>query len=485
MKKCRKIVSLCLLIPLVLSSCNNKDKNDSKNDNKNEPVTVTLWHYYNGVQLTTFDRYVKEFNETVGLQEGIVVEAFSKNTVSNLAESVIMAVNDEPGADNPPDIFATYSETAYILDQKGVLADLGQYFTEDELDEYVDGYISEGMFGDDGELKIFPTAKSTELMMLNATEWEKFSRSCNLTVDDMKTWEGLCEVARIYYDYTDALTPEVKNDGKAFFGRDSVANYMVVGAAQLGNEFITVDSEGTTLKIDKGTIRRLWDCYYVPYVSGYFTAQGRYRSDDIKTGEIVAMVCSTTGAAYFPSEVTINDDYTYPVENLILPVPNFMGTSSYLVQQGAGMSVIKSDERTQQASAIFLKWFTEEERNIEFSLDSGYMPVKKSANDFEKILSKCSEDEQSTLMRSVRTAVEGINSAVLYSAEPFDNSTTLRSCLESYIQETAEETFEIVKNETESGASREEVLAVYTGDEAFDEWFEIFKEKIEKAVYGK
>ena len=260
---------------------------------------------------------------------------------------------------------------------------------------------------------------------------------------------------------------------------------MVVGAAQLGNEFITVDSEGTTLKIDKGTIRRLWDCYYVPYVSGYFTAQGRYRSDDIKTGEIVAMVCSTTGAAYFPSEVTINDDYTYPVENLILPVPNFMGTSSYLVQQGAGMSVIKSDERTQRASAMFLKWFTEEERNIEFSLDSGYMPVKKSANDFEKILSKCSEDEQSTLMRSVRTAVEGINSAVLYSAEPFDNSATLRSCLESYIQETAEETFEIVKNETESGASREDVLAVYTGDEAFDEWFEIFKEKIEKAVYGK
>ena len=43
---------------------------------------------------------------------------------------------------------------------------------------------------------------------------------------------------------------------------------------------------------------------------------------------------------------------------------------------------------------------------------------------------------------------------------------------------------EIVKNETESGASREEVLAVYTGDEAFDEWFEIFKEKIETIWIG-
>ena len=89
------------------------------------------------------------------------------------------------------------------------------------------------------------------------------------------------------------------------------------------------------------------------------------------------MVCSTTGAAYFPSEVTINDDYTYPVENLILPVPNFMGTSSYLVQQGAGMSVIKSDERTQQASAIFLKWFTEEEwEKVRTALVTGECALK-------------------------------------------------------------------------------------------------------------
>lgn len=119
----------------------------------------------------------------------------------------------------PPDIFATYAETAYVVDQLDGLADMSKYFTDEELDEYIDGYIEEGEFAGDGSLKIFPTAKSTEVMILNDTDWKKFAAATGVTTDDLATWEGLTEVAGKYYDYTDALTPDVPNDGKAFFGR--------------------------------------------------------------------------------------------------------------------------------------------------------------------------------------------------------------------------------------------------------------------------
>ena len=79
---------------------------------------------------------------------------------------------------------------------------------------------------------------------------------------------------------------------------------------------------------------------------------------------------------YFPTEVTIDDDNTYPIEHMVLPVPNFEGTEPYIVQQGAGMSVLKSDEKSEYASSVFLKWFTEKERNINFSAESGYLPVR-------------------------------------------------------------------------------------------------------------
>lgn len=153
------------------------------------PVTVTVWHYYNGVQQTQFDEMVSRFNNTVGSEKGIYVEAFSKSSVSELSESVLAAVNEEPGAENAPNIFATYVETAYQVDRLGKLADLGKYFTEDEKAEYIGEYLSEGTFGD--ALVILPTAKSTEVMMLNLTDWEGFARAEGVTYDDLSTWRGL------------------------------------------------------------------------------------------------------------------------------------------------------------------------------------------------------------------------------------------------------------------------------------------------------
>ncbi|MCM1525254.1 MAG: extracellular solute-binding protein, partial [Ruminococcus sp.] len=462
-----------VLAASLAAGCAENDNDSEALLDPNDPVTVTIWHYYNGVQQTYFDNAVSEFNNTVGHEKGIIAEAFTKNSISELSDSVIAAVNKEPGSENPPDIFATYSETAYVIDKQGYLADIKNYFTDGELSEYIDEYIDEGEFGEDGSLKIFPTAKSTEIMMINLTDWQKFADSENVTYDDLSTWEGVTEVSEKYYNYTDSLTPDTANDGKAFFGRDSVANYMYIGAKQLGCEFAS-ESDGTvTVDADEAVIRRLWDNYYVPYVKGYYTAQSRYRSDDAKTGKIIAMICSTTGAAYYPTEVTVGDDYTYPIENAVLPVPNFENTDPYIVQQGAGMSVIKSDERKEYASALFLKWFTEEERNIEFSVNSGYLPVKKAANDFSKI-SSVSNDMNDTLTRSLETAIGQINSYNLYAAKPFSNSTETRDFLGDYIQDTASQAHEEAFDRINAGEDRAAVMDEYTGDKAFEEWYNSF-----------
>ena len=58
-----------------------------------------------------------------------------------------------------------------------------------------------------------------------------------------------------------------------------------------------------TVNVDKNSIKRLWENYYVPYVSGYFASYGRFRSDDVKTGNIIAYTGSTSSAFYFPDKV--------------------------------------------------------------------------------------------------------------------------------------------------------------------------------------
>lgn len=475
-KKFLAMLSALCLTAGAFSGCGDSEKSGKKKNNLDpeKPTTVTIWHYYNGVQQENFDNAVIEFNETVGREKGIVVEAYSKGSIDELSDSVLASIRQDAGAEVMPNMFAAYSETAYAADKLGSVVDLSEYFTEEELKEYVDGYIEEGRISADGSLKIFPTAKSTEVMMLNLTDWEKFAGSEGVSTDDLKTWEGVVDTAEKYYEYTDNLTPDVENDGKAFFGRDSVANYMLVGAKQLGAEFITLKDGKANLNINQTAVRRLWDNYYVPYVKGYFTAQSRYRSDDAKIGEIIALICSTTGAAYFPDSVTIDDDYTYPIESLVMPVPNFEGTDPYLVQQGAGMVVTESDDKTEYACTVFLKWFTEKERNISFSVGSGYMPVKKDANDSELISADEVGKENTMLLNALNVAIDEIQDYNLYVAKPFDNTSETRNFIGEYIQNTAQTDFAEADERISGGEDREKVLEDYVSDKAFEEWYSEF-----------
>lgn len=481
--KIKKFISLLCLLSLVCTGCGKSDSEGGTAPDPKKPVSVTIWHYYNGVQQENFDNAIKEFNETTGHEKGIVVEAYGRGSISDLSADVLASLRQDAGSEDAPDMFAAYSETAYTADKLGMIADLSEYFTEDELSQYVDGYIDEGYMGTENGLKIFPTAKSTEVMMLNFTDWEKFAESENVTENDLATWEGVVETAEKYYNYTDALTPDIEDDGKAFFGRDSVANYMLVGAKQLGAEFITQENGNATLNIDKSVVRRLWENYYVPYVKGYFTAQSRYRSDDAKIGEIIALICSTTGTAYFPDSVTIDDDYSYPIEALVLPVPNFKGTDPYLVQQGAGMVVTKSDEKTERACTEFLRWFTEKERNVSFSVGSGYMPVKKDANDKELISSGVSGDdkENKMLLEALKVAIDEIKDYNLYTATPFDNTSETRDFIGDFIHNSAVSAHEEVIARIGDGEKRDDVLNDFVSDEAFEKWFEEFSSGLHTA----
>ena len=101
--------------------------------------------------------------------------------------------------------------------------------------------------------------------MLNKTDWDRFAEASGATLEDLKTIEGVTKVARAYYEWTDSLTPQ-PNDGKAFFGRDAMANYMIIGSRQLGQEVFQVQNGEVTLNLNRDAMRRLWDNMYVPMV---------------------------------------------------------------------------------------------------------------------------------------------------------------------------------------------------------------------------
>ena len=476
------IVCMIMILSMLLGGCGVSSGSSVKKVklDPDNPTRVVIWHYYNGEQLEAFNKLIDEFNNSVGKKEGIYVEGANFGTVNELKDNIVAAVKHRTGAEAIPNIFAGYADTVYEVDKLGYVIDLKEYLTQEEQDKYIKSYIEEGEFSGDGSLKILPTAKSTEIFMLNKTDWNKFSKATGADIDELKTIEGLTKTAQDYYEWTDSQTKK-KNDGKAFFGRDAVANYFLIGAKQLGTEIFSEKNGQIILNFDKEVIRKIWDNYYVPFVKGYFAASGKFRSDDINTGNILSFVGSSAGATFFPDEVIVDDTKSYPIDMEVLEAPKFEGGENYAVQQGAGMAVTKTDEEQMYASVQFLKWFTEDERNIQFSVASGYLPVTKTANNVEKI-EKTTDLTENDELPIVKVAIDTVNHNTLYTAKAFENATDARDILEYSMSDKANEDRKTVVKRLKKGESFDKAVQDFVSDSNFDNWYEKTKTELEELV---
>ena len=461
----------------LLTGCGSSGSTTVKLDPEH-PVSLTIWHYYNGAQQATFDTLVEEFNATVGQEKGIYVEGYSQGSVSDLEEAVSAALRGDVGASDLPDIFSSYADTAYAVQKQDKLTDLTQYFTEEELDSYVDSYINEGYFNDDGALYLMPVAKSTEILLLNKTDWEPFAEATGSTLEELQTPEGIIRVAERYYDWS---------GGKAFYGRDSMSNYFVIGMRQMGQEIFRVENGEVTLNTDRDLLHRLWENYYVPYVKGYFGAYGRFRSDDVKTGDILAYTGSTSSSMYFPDAIE-KEDGSYAIECIAMKAPVLEGGENVRVQQGAGMAVTKSDAQHEYAACVFLKWFTEKENNMRFVCDSGYMPVLKEANSVEALDEVIAEDNleiSSKTYDCLKTIMQDADTALYYTSRNFDNGYQARKVLDYNLSDRAAADRAAVEEAIAAGEDREEVLAKYTSEESFEDWYQGFCDALRQAAAGE
>ena len=432
---------------------------------------ITVWTYYNGDQLESFNSLVDQFNETVGAQKGIKVSTESQGSVNDLETSVMDSAEGKVGAAAMPNIFSAYADTAYALDKLGLVVDVSSYLTADERAAYIDNYLTEGDFGQTGSIKIFPVAKSTELLFLNETDWQPFAEATGTQESELLTIEGLLAVAERYYNWTDAQT-DTPDDGKALFGRDAMANYLLIGAQELGCTIFEVDGDGRlTLNFDRDIIRKLWDSYYVPFIKGYFSAAGRFRSDDIKTGNLLCYVGSSSSGTFFPSRVMTSDTESHDITLKVLPCPKFADGEAFAVQQGAGMVVTAGDEAKVRASVEFLKWFTLPENNISFSVGSGYMPVTKAANNMDVV--KAAGLTLSPIVEQVLTgAVATVNENRLYTPLAFEGGQAARKVLEYALSDKAAADRAIVVERIAAGMSAEEAEAEFLTDECFDSWYQ-------------
>ncbi len=453
----RFVLIVTIIMTILLAGCQNE-----KVLNPKKPVTLILWHNFGAQMKNTMDVMVDEFNDTIGAEKGIILNVTSISGSATLHEKLTMAANGDPGAPKLPDITTAYPKTALTLAEKNLLVDLGTLFTEEELSAYVSRFVEEGRLTEEN-LYVFPFAKSTEVMFLNKTIFNRFAKDTGVKLEDLKTFEGVIQAAEKYYTWTDNQTPDIKNDGKMFYVADSLFNFAQIGFKQLGEDFI----KNKELNLSSPIFSRIWDCFYGPAVRGHVAIFDGYGSDLAKTGDVVCTTGSTAGVLFFSPIVTYADNTTEPAEYAILPYPVFEGGQKIAMQRGSGMCVTKSTPEKEYAAGVFLKWFTDPEQNLRFVSSTGYLPVTKQA--FGNVMNKEIEtiaDER--IKRLLETAIQMQQEYDFYIPPQFDGFDKMQKEYESNLKMTA----------TESKKKYQELLETQNPDLAFKMVSEGVLEKI-------
>ena len=409
----KQIFAAALTMPLGLTGCTSaKSPLNSK-----EPVTLTMWHNFGGTIQETIDSLIDEFNSTIGRDQGIIINVTAISSSVELQKSLNMIAAGDPGAPEMPHITTGYPKTAILFQQKGMLANLDNYFTAEELSGYITPFVQEGRFADG--LYVFPIAKSTEILYLNQTLFDQFSQATGVSMDSLSTFEGLAQTAQAYYQWTDSQTPDVPGDGKAFYAADSWLNLAQAGMMQQGDTLF----KGETLNLDSADYSHIWNTICPPAITGAFAIYDGYSSDLSKTGDLVCSTGSSAGILFYGDTITYKDGRVEQVEYNILPYPVFADGEKLAIQRGNGMMVAKSDEAHEYASAVFLRWFTAPEQNMRFIASTGYLPVTQDAfeNRMGAELEKVDDYRIKKMLKAVTEMYENYDFFVAPTFEAFDS----------------------------------------------------------------
>lgn len=359
----KRVLSLLLSVALLLalSGCG-----EDTLLNKREPVTVTFWHVYGEQSGSPMDVLVQEFNRTVGTEKGVRVQVTNLSSASMIGGFLKEA---QKGGDlqDMPDLFTCHISDATALGEDN-LVDWRDWFTEEELSDFVPGFLADGT-AEDGKQLLFPISKSTQLLMCNGSGFSRFSQATGANYDDLATWDGFYDTARKFSDWA----------GTPFCALDYPIRAVELCALERGSG--NLYTENGWYDTNNAVFKECWMQFARALAQGHVVVSDLYSNTQVMTGEVLAGLGSSAAILYYNDTVTYRDGTREPMDLHVLPMPMSAGCDALMTQAGVGLGAYKTTEQKAEAAALFVRWLTEPERNLDFVAQTGYMPVRNGAFD--------------------------------------------------------------------------------------------------------
>ncbi len=449
-----------------------------------DPIVIRVWTYYNSRQKEVLDRYIERFNNGRGARLGILVEQVTYGVDADLRDALLCGSKAKGGKELLPDLFISYKGMASEIEKEVILVDLNRYFSKDELDMYVDEFLEKSSLpSNPNALTMFPIGKSSDILLINKTAYDKYVDLGVLSYADLGSYESLVKAAERYYEYTDSLTEEV-GDGKALFGFDTIRNLVFKYYAENGKEFLDIEDGVEVLNMDPEFFRRFYYGLYVPYLKGYYAKENLYVTDDIRMGTVIVGLCSSERAPYFPDTVLNEDETMSDITVIISDVPVFNNRKHMLLLRDAGAFLIYNNEKSVVASVEFLKWLVDKENNLDYSIQTSYLPVRKDAFNIQSIENALEENlADDTTAKIFISLVDKFQNSILYDPVPTAHYESVRNVLHENVMTNLEKNRQAFVEMLECGVPYEEALEMFVNEKHFEAWYRSLKKELEHTLH--
>ncbi len=385
-------------------------------------VTLTFYHSM-GKRLTdVLDPYVEEFNK---IYPNIHIEYEGFSTYDDVRD----AISTELTAGNQPNLAYCYPDHVATYNIAGAVAQLDTFIesqesdgaggilglTQEQKDNFIQGYYNEGAVFGDGKMYTLPLSKSTELMYYNKTFFEEH----NLEVP--KTWDELETLCKTIKEIDPECIP---------LGYDSEANWFITMCEQLGSPYTSATGDHFLFNNEEN--RAFAERFNRWYQEGYLTTEalyGNYTSNLFKVTSgrrTYISIGSSAGATYQRPDA--DNDGKRPFDVGIAMTPQVDPANPKVISQGPNLCIFnKSNPQEVIASWLLVKFLTTNvDFQAEFSYVSGYMPVLKSCTDLQWYADHLAAADGGDNISALAVKVALENEAAYFTSPAFNGSSEAR-----------------------------------------------------------
>ena len=405
------------------------------------PVTITFYHQMGAQLQEILNDTIVEFNK---IYPNITInhESFGDyDGVRNQVKTEI-AVGAQPNlAYCYPDHVALYNKAGAVQTLDVLINDPTYGFTQEQLDDFIEGYYNDGKVFGDGKMYSLPVVRSTEVLYYNV---EALVAAGVVDADGNaappKTWEEMEEACeKLKAKFGDKCIP---------LGYDSESNWFITMCEQYKSPYTS--AEGEHFLFDNETNRNFvkkfkewYDKKWVTtealsggYTSALFTGESSSSSTESKVpaGTRCYMCIGSTGGATYQQPDSTNGKFEFTVG--IAPLPQVDLDNPKVISQGPSVTIFKKDNPQEVlASWLFAKYLaTDVSFQARVSMNNGYNPVIKSCTENETYAAwLASASTENIQAYAAKVALEQENA--YYSSPAFNGSSVAREQVGLLIQQ--------------------------------------------------